>query len=229
MTNENVGINSDGTSLDEVLVIPASYYNVNKMLSQNLLKSSKFLVRFLFGSLVEKIVSQENAREFTFLCDSVEFPGQSLTTLDYRMPGKLKLKIPYLRDSNEVTLTFYHNSKLPIYDVFTNWTRFISPTTTTNKYFDDILCDINILQFQDQASSSLELKRHMDVKLIGAFPLNFASMPSNWADDGFHKMSVTFFYEDIEINLYENNGINNDVNDAVASLDDFNTDEGLKG
>jgi hypothetical protein len=41
----------------------------------------------------------------------------------------------------------------------------------------------------------------MTVKLLNAYPLNFASMPSNWADDGFQKMTVTFFYERYQLNM----------------------------
>jgi hypothetical protein len=39
----------------------------------------------------------------------------------------------------------------------------------------------------------------MEVSLLNAYPLNFASMPSNWADDGFQKMTATFFYERYEL------------------------------
>jgi|688.fasta_scaffold135676_4 hypothetical protein len=229
MSNENVGLAANGT-LPEVLVTPASYYDVNKMLNQSFLKSSKFLVRFPI-SQINAIMSSENAREFSFLCDSVEFPGQTLTTSEFRMPGKLKLKVPYLRELNEVTLTFYHNSKTPIYKIFTDWISSISLTATTNAYFNEIVCpEIDIIQLQDQVSFGNQLKRYMTVKLIDAYPLNFASMPSNWADDGFHKMSVTFFYEDLNIDLFDNYDISKDVNNAAAtSLDDFNTDERLRG
>jgi hypothetical protein len=44
------------------------------------------------------------------------------------------------------------------------------------------------------------------VRLIRAYPLSVASLPCNWADDGFHKLQVTMFYEYIQ-----------SVNDSTSS------------
>lgn len=219
MSNENVDRNIDGTPsvVVEETRRDSPPYDASQILNQNFLKSSKFLVR-LYDQAAVLENSGVSARELSFLCDSVEFPGQSLTTLDYRMPGKLKLKVPYLRDLNEITLTFYHNSKIPIYQFFTNWISKISPTATTNNYFNNITSKIEILQFDDVAAQGFfkdvfglnqtpqgglinNLTRYMTVNLDNVYPLNFASMPGNWADEGFHKMSVTFFYESLSIDL----------------------------
>jgi len=252
--NPNTSVGPDG--LEEVLVSGKNpvnpYYDVNKILSHSFLKSAKFCVQIpVLTRPVNGMPSIAGANEdipseeFTFLCDSVEFPGQTLTTSEFRMPGKLKLKVPYLRELNEVTLTFYHNNKLPMYRIFSDWISGASPTNTTNRYFDELVCPkITLIQFdevagatgflkdifniftQPQSGSSVNLSKYMTVNLLKAYPLNFASMPSNWADDGFHKMSVTFFYEDINVSKNDNK---NNANDAAVSLDDFNTDERLKG
>ena len=95
-------------------------YDSNKMLNQNLLKSSKFAIRIPSLPEVVDLSGELNisSQEFTFLCDSIEFPGQTLTTTEHRIPGRFKMKNAYQRDMNEVTLTFYHNTKLPIYKIF---------------------------------------------------------------------------------------------------------------
>jgi hypothetical protein len=221
MANESVTASPDGTSLDEVVVRGTNtfrYYNIDKILSHNFLKGSRFSVQFPGLSRTIPNASYDiPSEELTFLCDSVEFPGQSLTSSEYRMPGKLKLKVPYLRDLNEVTLTFYHNTQLPIYNIFSTWLTGASPTSTQNRYFDDIVCNkIKIIQFADTQDETTNLiyaltgkpllgqqeqKKYMTVELKNAFPLNFASMPGNWADEGFHKMSVSFFYEDLTISM----------------------------
>lgn len=203
--------------LAEVTVTSTNYpgqyeFNIDKMLSQNFLKSSKFAVQI--PQLPEIIDLNVSPRDLTFLCDSIEFPGQSLTTSEYRIPGKLKLKVPYLREMNEVTMTFYHNVNFPMYKLFSNWITNSSRTNTTNLYFDEITCPvIKLVQFDEVAGgvrgfirdifdlgTKNRLSKYMTVDLKRAYPLNFTSMPSNWADDGFHKMTVSFFYETVETN-----------------------------
>jgi hypothetical protein len=43
---------------------------------------------------------------------------------------------------------------------------------------------------------------YLTVNLKNMYPINFASLQSNWGDDGFQKMSVTFFFEDISLETY---------------------------
>lgn len=196
------------------------YYDPDKMLSHNLLKSSKFAVRF---TALPEAAGGLNlpSEEFTYLCDSIEFPGQSLETIEHRIPGRLKVKYPYQRNFNEVSMTFYHNDKFPIYDIFVNWIRNTSPTNTENLFFDEMVCKkIYLYQFEDtngarglfsqfiqdqreDAQAPKPATKYMTVQLLNAYPLNFASMPSNWADDGFQKMTVSFFFENAIVDLEE--------------------------
>lgn len=207
--------------VEEIIVTgdprPSRYYNPDAFLSQNFLKSAKFSMRLYNTAAVTADFVDVKPEDLSFLCDSVEFPGQSLTASEYRMPGKLKLKIPYLRELNEITVTFYHNTKIPIYGYFSNWIQSISPTNTYNEYFSDITTSIEIIQFDEVSGIrgffkdiiefnqipvggiNTNLSKYMTVSLKNAYPLNIASMPSNWADDGFHKLTVSFFYEDLDI------------------------------
>lgn len=192
------------------------YYNINKILSQNFLKSAKFSMRLYNTAAVNANFVDVKSEDLSFLCDAVEFPGQSLTSSEYRIPGKLKLKVPYLRELNEITVSFYHNDKIPLYAYFTNWIQNISPTNSTNEYFNNIVGSMSIVQFDEVAgvrgfirdifSSPIggvntNLRKYMTVDLENVYPLSFSSMPSNWADDGFHKMNVTFFYENINVEI----------------------------
>lgn len=222
--NPNVTVTDDGTPLEEIVVTgnrPLNvYYDPYYMMGQSFLQSAKFMVRIPTIPLFAINRSQISEREFTFLCDSVEFPGQTLTTSDYRIPGRQKIKVPYMRDPSEVTLTFYHNVNFPVYQIFSDWLEGVSPTTDQNEYFDDVVCDITIVQFKDgsnfldwskeqngikllsnffdrQTYNNFTLKQHMRTDLKRAYPTSFTSMPSNWADDGFHKMTVTFFFEKV--------------------------------
>lgn len=232
MANDNIIRGPDGKlvvedgPMEEVLVQarreprePELYYNPNIFLRHSFLKSAKFFVRF---EGIPPFIASESvaiAKNLSFLCDSVEFPGQSLTSTEFRIPGKLKLKVPYLREINEVTFSFYHNTETPVYNIFKNWTEGSSIRNTQNRYFDDLVCKkITIMQFSEGSESYLrellgtnqdigtlvrqmDMKKYMTVELQNAFPLNFSSMPSNWADEGFHKITSSFFFEDVTVNI----------------------------
>jgi hypothetical protein len=190
--------------LDEVTVraSPNVDYDLSRFTNQNFLKSAKFAVRFL--TMPSFVVDNANdLRKLTYLCDSIEFPGQTISTTDFRIPGKLKVRAPYMRDINEVSFTFYHSADMPVYELFNTWIGSISPTTALNSYFDEIVGYISLFQFEDTSTSVVLPGRgaiqNMRVNLIDAYPLSIQSMPSNWMDDGFHKVNVSFFFRDIEI------------------------------
>jgi hypothetical protein len=50
------------------------------------------------------------------------------------------------------------------------------------------LSDISIIQFDEF------VKQIYAIKLIDAFPISIASMPLSWADDNFHRVTVSFAY-----------------------------------
>jgi hypothetical protein len=204
--------------LEEFVVTAKSfqynYYDVNRVAAQNLLRSCKFAVQF---PALPPIAGGSNipSEEMTFLCDSVEFPGQTLTTTDFRIPGKLKIRAPYMRDYSEITMSFYYSTKLDIYSIFTRWIQNISPTNTRNAYFNDAtISTIKLFMFQDTEDNVFETqKRHLGVTLKKCLPISLASLPSNWSDDGFHKINVTFFYE-----LFEtSSGIKLDFGDYMKA------------
>lgn len=193
------------TALQEFTVqtVRSPDYNIQAFTNQNLLRSAKFAARFTaMPSFLPKISA--DLRKLTYLCDSIEFPGQTLTATDYRIPGKLKVKIPYLREINEVNFSFYFNNTLPLYAFMNEWIRQISFTSDSTRYFDEIVGQISLFQFEDTARSfsiisSDKMKQNMRVDLIDAYPVGVQALPSNWADDGFHKINVSFFFRNFNV------------------------------
>jgi len=177
-------------------------YNIERFKNQNFIRSAKFAARFLYvpDFFTE---SSEELQRMIYLCDSVEFPGQTLTGVDYKIPGKLKIKVPFNRDINEVNFTFYINDETPMYAMLSNWIYEISPNNALNRYFDEVVGTIELLLFEDTTflygKSSANAYKHMSVKLIDAYPVSVQTMPSNWMDDGFQKVNVSFFFRDLEI------------------------------
>jgi len=183
------------------------YYVINEFMNHNLLRSCKFAIRLdRHPNILQNFYKASNLRQFSLLCDSIEFPGRSILTTDFNIPGKQKIRTPYKREFNEITLTFYHNTKFPMYEYFTTWEDEISSNSSRTRYFSDIVTDINLFQFYDTTSSTFlpELGGsgthvkypQMKVTLLNAYPVSVASLPSNWADDGYHKITATFFYEE---------------------------------
>lgn len=235
--------------LEEVTVSASrdTKFNIIKMmnLAGRFLKSNRFALKVSKLPGFVDYLTAEDLRNLTFLCDSLEFPGQSLTATERRYPGEFKKRIPYLRDSNEVTLSFYFPEDTPIYQMFSGWIYNSSPSATTNQYYDDIVCDLNLAQFseidtlmniafgenKDLVRSQVEV---LVVTLRNAYPINMASLPSNWSDDGYHKISVTFAYETLDFkglnaaDLLEEVEINSKLRDLPAELENAVTQQNSK-
>jgi|LauGreDrversion4_2_1035121.scaffolds.fasta_scaffold524070_2 hypothetical protein len=192
--------------LEETLVASrksSAIYNIDSFKNQNFIRSSKFAMQFTKIPLFAySDIRGLDLKKLIFLCDSIEFPGQVLSTTDYRIPGQLKNKISYARDVNEVNFSFYINDEIPVYRIMSNWIYGISSTSTQNRYFDEIIGSVELTQFEDTtytSTSSRNAVTNMYVRLIDLYPLNLQSMPSNWADEGYHKVNCSFYFRDIEI------------------------------
>lgn len=57
-----------------------------------------------------------------------------------------------------------------------------------------------INNINDASSLDFSKQTYYRVDFRNAYPLSFAAMPSNWSDEGFHRLSVTFTYESYSIN-----------------------------
>jgi len=146
-------------------------------------------------------------KNLSLLCDSIEFPGQTLTPTDYRIPGTKQIKVPYMRDYSEITASFYYPENVPLYDFFNGWIDRASPQNTRNEFFDDIIGEARIIQFLQggESEESADYDGHvpfMSITLRGMYPLSIVNMPVNWSDDGLQKINISFFFEEIEIKTF---------------------------
>lgn len=208
---------------------------INNILPLNLLKSSHFLFQIMrlpkvisdIGTRLEETPAKDPTtgeptplknfdlpnidiatftKNISLLCDSIEFPGQTLTATDYRIPGTKQIKVPYMRDYSEITATFYYPESVPLYDFFNGWIDRASPRNTKNEFFDNIIGDARIIQFLlgGESADATDFDGHvpyMFVNIKGLYPLSMVNLPGNWSDDGFHKISVTFFFEEIDTKI----------------------------
>ena len=207
--------------------------SLQRIQSFSFLKSCRYsfsllsLPRCINGDLFQGVISDGR-----FLCDSIEFPGQTLSTTDYRIPGSRKIKVPFLREYSEINATFYYPSQIPMYQFFNEWITAASFRNTRNEYFDDITCQARIIQFKEgdevigntvnEIVDSQPVQ--MRVSLKNLYPLSITSLTSNWGDDNFHKISVSFFFENMEIKDFEriDSVIVGEIPIKPPTIDNFN-------
>ena len=184
-------------------------FNMETFRSQNLLRSCRYAMWLTSApKVLRNSYLDRDLQRFTLLTESIEFPGKTVNSVDYRIAGKQKIKVPSFREYSEISITFYHSVDFPMYQFFSDWTDAISPNSANNSYFDDLITpEIRLMQYTDDAALfsnnnktavSTRLDKMFAVKLLNAYPLNFTSMPSTWADDGFQRLTATFFYEKYE-------------------------------
>jgi len=220
---------------------------ISTFIGHEFLRTSQFLMIMPINRFIES----ETSREIGLLCESVEFPGLNAINFDYTMAGKNKIKVPYSKEYQDVTLTFLHNVNVPIYYQMIDWVRAASgePDGTniyrnaiTVPYFDDYVASFKLLQLTDISSpnnrfgglakllskidranskffnsdklfnttrigesfiarfNEVTIDRaprtiYYSVEFYNAYPISVQSVPSNWGDDGYQKVSVTFTYE----------------------------------
>lgn len=129
-------------------------------------------------------------RDLQYQCDSSELPGIALDTADYRIYGYTK-KIAIGRVYSEIVLTLYCTNDFYEKPFFDGWVETVNGEANgwDFNYKDDYVGTLNIYQF-DQNQNIIYA-----VSCLRAFPVHVAALPTRWADDSIHKLSVTFVYD----------------------------------
>lgn len=137
-------------------------------------------------------------RDLSYMCESLEFPGKNLSTVEFRQAGFNRAKIPILRNYSEISLTFLlpRDSRLPLYNMFSDWIEYAAPRDNVVPYYDDIVVKegIRLTQYRDSSVDAEEFR----VKLINAYPISISSIQGNWGDNDFAKLIVSLAFEDFK-------------------------------
>lgn len=136
-------------------------------------------------------------RDIEFFCDAVEFPGKALQTVEAKVAGTNRAKVPILRTYNEINLSFYHPADtFPVFDYFSTWIEQCAPRDSKVAYYDDIVLREGIQLTQWEPSENTV---NFAAILTNAFPTSVMSLQGNWSDEGFQKVNITMTYEDYEM------------------------------
>jgi hypothetical protein len=158
-------------------------------------RTSKFEVRIAPPSGV-----QLDTMPLRLQCESTELPGYSFSIAENRYYGAPEPIAAFPTPFAEITLTFICAGDMWEKKLFDRWMNFIIPVNNYNpRYKDDYCTQIEISQFDGVATSdniaTQTSQRTYYAKLFGAFPISIGTLSLNWADDGIHRLPVTFRYD----------------------------------
>ena len=141
-------------------------------------------------------------RYLALQCEAAELPGRTLETADARIYGP-SFKVPYRMQYSDTNFTFLCTNDFYERKLFDRWMDAIIPSDTNNPRFPKsnasrYLTNIKIIQYDDI------VRQVFAVELIDAFPVGIAPQSLSWADDGFHRLSISFAYQKYRP-IYEGN------------------------
>jgi len=159
-----------------------------------------------------KTSNSSMSRNLALQCEAAELPGKTMTTADVKIYGPT-FKVPYQTQYSDTSLTFLCTNEFYERKLFDRWMEAIHPTDTNNLRFPKgdksrYMTNIKIIQYDDF------VKQIYAVELIDAFPIGVAPQSLSWADDGFHRLSISFAYQKYRT-IYEGTY---DIGAAAATL-----------
>lgn len=137
-----------------------------------------------------------DATDLRFQCETTELPGYTVNTVDGRYYGVANpvASFPTFAD---LTLTFVCSGDFWEKKLFDRWMNLVIPINNYNPNYKETYTAPKIIinQFSEIADQNNTAPVIYSVSFFGAFPTSIAPMSVNWADDGIHRLPVTFRYE----------------------------------
>lgn len=183
---------------------------------KSLAKSSRFAVRIVpsgNSSVLRRLGYTSFMREFTYLCESAEFPGRGFMNADVKGYHGPDFKVPYQTEYQETAMTFLCRAESFERQFFDDWMEIINPTNTFDfAYKDDYVCEIEMFQFSEGGRRTVTEPNREDSfpsptsneftepvatyawTFQDAYPILVNPQPVTWADDNFQRLAVNFTF-----------------------------------
>lgn len=161
----------------------------------DLAKSARFLVTIIPpAKLTSTFPSGYAFSDLTFLCESAELPGRGLIASDIRYYGP-SYKIPYQSQYEDTNLTFLVRDRWNERRFFDNWMELINPQTSYDfSYRNDYISTVTVFAMSDLKKGDQGQQRYQ-WRLFEAYPILISGQQVTWADDNFHRLTVTLTYK----------------------------------
>lgn len=162
----------------------------------DLAKSARFLVTINPPVKLTSTFPQGSsiASDLTFLCESAELPGRGLIASDIRYYGP-SYKIPYQTQYEDTNLTFLVRDRFNERKFFDNWMELINPQNSFDfAYRNEYIASVTVFAMSDLKKGDQGQQRYA-WKLYEAYPILVSGQQVTWADDNFHRLTVTFTFK----------------------------------
>ena len=186
--------------------------------TKGVLKATRYIVTFNPPTYVKNIAGMVGTETLSVRCDSVQFPGASLTTIDgpprYGY-GPIE-SVPYNITMDDITCSFIVDAGSEIHKFFYTWVSSIvnfqgkggKSLSQANGavpgfaayevgYKDNYTTDLTIAVYDSTD------KKVMEAKAYRAYPKLLPSVDLNWgATDEIVKLVIPFTYVDFDVNYF---------------------------
>lgn len=157
-------------------------------------KTSKFEVLISPPSFIVDLQTYD----LRFQCESTELPAYNLNTVENRQYG---VGLPVASTPAafaDITLTFICAGDMWEKKLFDRWMNSVIPINNYNPRYKDeyTTSKIEINQYTEVADEvNMKSQKIYSAILFNAFPVSVGALSLNWADDGIHRLPVTFKYD----------------------------------
>ncbi len=164
---------------------------------QDFARTARFEVRIAPPAGIPDLATYD----LRFQCEATELPGYALNVADNRYYG---VGVPIAANPTafgDITLNFICAGDMWEKKLFDRWINGVIPINNYNPRYKDqyISSQIEICQFDGVATSdnlaTQTSKKVYSAILFSAFPVSIGTLSLNWADDGIHRLPVTFRYD----------------------------------
>nr|DAT28473.1 MAG TPA: Baseplate wedge protein [Caudoviricetes sp.] len=145
--------------------------------------------------------------------ETAEFPGMNILSAEVNY-GNQERKFVYGKQFQEVTITFRIDADMAQKKLFDTWMGLmVNPKTKQMGFKDDYVADLKIYQLNDEREITYSYY------LINAFPTSVSTLTLGYDQQNtYHKLSVTFAYDDISTSTYVEGIFNNIINSGIDSV-----------
>lgn len=180
-------------------------------------KANRFLARInnVPSKIVRRGIYNNLIRDIPYLCEAAEFPGRGFMNVDVRYYGP-NFKTPFQTTYEDLNLTFLVRDLFLERQLFDDWMELINPSNTYNfSYKKDYVCNLELFQMSEielssetegdrpnrseRSASSTNQSKKSSVQYKFTFenswPILVNPMPVNWAEDNFHRLTISFTYD----------------------------------
>lgn len=211
-----------------------SSFNIDRFRSnlsahRELAKVDKFDVQIMIPQI---LAQYGQATDLNLQCEAAELPGRDVSMIEYRHYAFIR-RIPHQNLYGQASFTFYCMGDMWEKKMFDAWMDLMIPTNSGLVTYPETDSgghnyDTSVYVNQYDMTGALQYQ----TQLIEAMPTSISPLPTNWATDDVHRLTVNFVFKkwitsDIQ-NIATNplgtaiNNFNNELQSLIPGAPTFN-------